>query len=419
MSSDFWRFWTGQTISRLGGSFTAFATPLLIFKLTHSGVDLGISTATSYGPWLLFGLLFGAFVDRKDRKRLMIGTDVARAAVIALIPLLGALHVLEVWQIYVIGFASATLGILFTSAEFAAIPSLVSHADLVTANGRIQASYATATVAGPLLAGVMVTTVPLTVVFSVDAASFVVSATSLGLVRAGFNQGQRPARRPTLRVDIAEGLRYVLAHPVLRNLSAMMALINFLTASVATQLVLFAKVRLQASDLRVGLLFSAGAIGAALLGLVAGRLRQYVAFGPAILGSISVQGLLVIGLALSQIYWLALVLWGTYLGLSVFFNVNTGTLRQVIVPNQLLGRVRSIASVLAWSAIPLGSLVGGYAVGWSGNVAYVYAAIGVLVVVTAGLFSVLSPLGRADRFLPGGDLEVSLQSEATLSKAVG
>src|SRR6266508_784475 len=95
LSPDFWKFWTGQTISQLGSSFTQFGTPLLVFKLTHSAVNLGIATAANFVPYLLFGLIIGAWVDRLDRKRLMISVDIARAAVIALIPLLSVLNVLE------------------------------------------------------------------------------------------------------------------------------------------------------------------------------------------------------------------------------------------------------------------------------------------------------------------------------------
>src|SRR2546430_14652880 len=113
LSADFWKFWTGQTISQLGSSFTLFATPLLIFKLTHSSVNLGIATAANFVPYLLFGLVIGAWVDRLDRKRLMIAVDLARGAVIALIPLLSTLGVLHVWHVYLVGLVSSTLTILF------------------------------------------------------------------------------------------------------------------------------------------------------------------------------------------------------------------------------------------------------------------------------------------------------------------
>src|SRR6476661_8779060 len=152
-SVDFWKFWAGQTISNLGSSFTDFALPLLIFKLTGSALNLAIASATTFLPYLLFGLPIGAWVDRVDRKRLMILTDLLRALLLASIPLLAALNQLPLWWIYTAGFLISTLSIGFDAAEFAAIPSLVAQGDttagqaLVVANGRIQASYSAATVA--------------------------------------------------------------------------------------------------------------------------------------------------------------------------------------------------------------------------------------------------------------------------------
>src|SRR5215472_12323103 len=92
---DFRKFWTGETISNLGSSFTQFALPLLVFKLTHSALNLGITTAATFVPYLLFGLLIGAWTDRVNRKRLMIVTDLLRALVIAAIPVLAMAHELR------------------------------------------------------------------------------------------------------------------------------------------------------------------------------------------------------------------------------------------------------------------------------------------------------------------------------------
>ena len=404
LSPDFWKFWTGQTISQLGSSFTQFATPLLVFKLTHSSVNLGIALAANFVPYLLFGLIIGAWVDRVDRKRMMIAVDVLRAAVIAVIPLLLVLGVLEVWHVYLVGFVSSTLTIFFEAGEFAAIPSLVGQDDLVTANGRIQASYAAGAVVGPLLAGVIVAVAPLEVVFLVDGASFLLSAFSLGLVARPFNTDTEGRERTTIRKDVVEGLRYVLNHPVLRNISAMMALFNFVDSTIYAQLVLFSKVRLDATDAQFAFLFSAGAIGTVIMGLLAGRIRKKLTFGPAALGSLMLTGWLTVAFAANRMLWVALVLWGLRSGIGVFFNINTGSLRQAIVPNHLLGRIISIAGVLAWSAIPLGGLLGGFVVEWTGNVALVYAFIGVFLSAIAVWFFFFSPLGKAERYLPGGDL---------------
>ncbi len=125
-SGDFWKFWAGQTISNFGSSFTLFALPLLVFKLTGSALSLGLVTAVEFLPYLLFGLFLGAWADRVDRKRMMILSDVARAGLIASIPALALFGGLAVWWIYAVGFLSSALKICFDAGEFA--PSRASWA---------------------------------------------------------------------------------------------------------------------------------------------------------------------------------------------------------------------------------------------------------------------------------------------------
>jgi len=400
-NSDFWKYWTGQTISNLGSSITLFALPLLVYKLTGSALNLGITTAAEFLPYLLFGLILGAWTDRVNRKRMMIGTDIARALIIASIPLLAFLGILPVWWIYIVAFIHATLTICFQAGEFAAIPSLVDQDDLVTANGRIQASYSGASILGPLLAGVLVTLVPLSALLLFDALSFLVSSFSLALIRISFNKEEK--RAPTsIRSDVAEGLRYVLSNPVLRNISIMMALVNFVGTSTYGQLIFFAKVRLQATDFQASLLYSAGSLGVVILALAAGPLRKHWSFSTVALGALMLEGILTIVFSLMRMYWAAVVLWTLIGGLGILFNINTSSLRQAIVPNHLLGRVVTIAGVLAWSAIPLGSLLGGYAISRTQNVALVYGVIGVLIFLIAFSFS-FTALGHADRYIPKQD----------------
>ena len=136
--SDFWKFLTGQTISTLGNSFTTFALPLLIFQLTGSSLNLALTVAASVLPYLFFGLVVGARVDRVNRKREMVVTDLTRAFVIASIPLASVQGFLSAWWIYAAAFLNATLSICFEAANFAAVPSLVRKDDLVTANGWVQ-----------------------------------------------------------------------------------------------------------------------------------------------------------------------------------------------------------------------------------------------------------------------------------------
>lgn len=122
LGRDFWFYFSGQAVSQLGGSFTTFALPLLVFKLTHSATNLALTTVAEFVPYLLFGLLLGAVVDRFDRKRLMLGSDIAQALVIAVIPVLAIGGLLRVEDIYAVTFVQSTLGIIFNCGEFAAIP---------------------------------------------------------------------------------------------------------------------------------------------------------------------------------------------------------------------------------------------------------------------------------------------------------
>jgi MFS family permease len=400
VSSDFIKYWVGQTISNLGSSFTQWAVPLLVFKLTGSPLSLGLATAAVFLPYLLFGLVIGAWMDRVDRKRTMIGLDLVNAAVILSIPLAAQLGHLSVWLIYAVAFIQSTVFIAFQAGEFAAIPSLVATDDLVTANGRIQATFSAAQVAGPLLAGLMVSFLSIAWVMAFDAGSFVISSVSLALVRRSFNvPGDEEKEPTTILHDIREGLVYVIGHPILRNISLMMALINFVGATTFTQLVLFAHERLDAGPREVGILFAAGSAGVVVTGLLAGRLRKRFSFTALAMTSLMLMGGLEVVFAGMRWFWVAIPVWAAVQGLGILFNINTGSLRQAIVPNQLLSRILSIAGVLAWSAIPAGALVGGAIVEATDNVALVYGVIGIINICIAAFFRFFTALGDAERYV--------------------
>jgi MFS family permease len=400
---DFQKYWAGQTISNLGSAVTGFALPLIVYKLTGSALNLGISTATSFLPYLLFGLVLGAWVDRVNRKRLMIATDLGRGALIASIPVLALSGWLPVWWLYAVGFLHTTLTIAFEAAQFAAIPALVGRDDLVAANGRIQASYSAAGVAGPLLAGLLVGTMAVDQLLWFDALSFAVSALLLALIATRFNAtAGMPGQKLHLGRDVAEGLRYVWRHPVLRNIAVMMALVNFVSIMTGAQLVAFAKEQLAATDGQVVWLYAAESAGMVVGALLVARLHKHFSFSALILGALVFTGLATVDLALTIYYWPALVLCGIVSGSAIIFNINTGSLRQAIVPDNLLGRVQTSGRVLAWSTIPLGSLVGGWAISATGNIGLVFGLVGLSQIVIPLAFA-LTALGHADRYLPSSE----------------
>ncbi len=393
---DFRLFWSSQTISSLGSSFTTFALPLLVFKLTGSAVGLALTTVTGFLPYLVFGLVIGAWVDRLDRRKTMICADLGRLVLIGTIPAFAWLGILHLPWVYLAAFLNTTLWIICTAAESAAIPSLVSKPGLMAANGRLQGSYAAAQVLGPLLAGALIGNgIPVTAVFLADSVSFGISAAIMAFVRTPFNPERAARRGSRVLADVRAGLAYVFANPVLRGVALVAALFNLLGATTWSQLVLFAHTRLNASDSRISLLFAGASAGTALLLLAAGRLNRRFSFLSMTLGALVVWSCLVLVLALSTDFWIAAGAWAAAAGLPSLYAVRTLALRQEIVPEYFLARVQTVAQVLAWSAQPLGALLGAWAIQVTGHIAIVYAVCASLVLLVALIY--WRPLGRAAR----------------------
>lgn len=397
--NDFWKFWTGQTISTLGSSFTSFALPLLIFNLTGSSLNLALTVVATVLPYLFFGLVIGAWVDRVNRKRLMMVTDLARTLVIASIPLAFLAGFLSVWWIYAVAFLNSALTIGFDAANFAAVPSLVHQEELMIANGRVQAGYSIAKVGGPLLGGLLIIVVPLPSLLLIDAFSFLISACSLMLITTNFNSAIDGKQTQTsLHQDVVEGLRYVLKHPILSWITLLLLLVNFILPTASAQLVFFAKQWFAASDAQIGLLYACGSLGTVLFSLVAGRFRKRWSLGTIALGALMLEGTFTTLTAITHWYWLLLLLWALRGGADVLFIISTYSLTQTVVPNQLFGRVITVVRVLTWSTASLGALLGGLAIERTQQVALVYAVIGFLIFGIALVFF-LTPLGHTERYL--------------------
>jgi MFS family permease len=408
-AGDFWIFWTGQTISQIGSTLTGTALPLLVFKLSGSALDLGVASAATWVPYPLFGLFIGAWVDRVNRKGLMIGLDLARAAVLAVLPLLALFGHLPIWWLYLVTFINSTLTVGFQGATNAAIPSMVAQDDLLKANGRIQASAPFATIIGPLLAVLLLAATSLQVVLWCDALTFVISAISLALIKTSFNAVAPLARSKTsLLRDILEGLRYVLTQSVVRTLALFSLLANLAVAVLYPQIVFYAKQVLFASDAQVSQFFTAAGIGAVIFMLSAAFLQKRLSYGVILLGSILLSGVCVLALIATRLYWVELVCFGLLFGLIGLYDVAFDSILQAIAPNQLLGRVLTFTSVLAIFSVPISSILGGLVIDQVKNVLLVFGVLGVFLVGLALVF-VRSPLTRVeDSLAPARPVDATL-----------
>lgn len=398
---DFRLFFGGQFVSNIGNSITDFALPLLIYQLTGSELGLGLAFAIRMVPYLLFGLPIGAWVDRLDRKKLMVVSDLLNAALLLPIPILGLAGVLPVWLIFAFLFVSSSLAIVFETGQFAAVYSLVDGDDLVRANGRLRAGYQITSVIGAPIVGLLIWLgARLEAVVLLDAVTFLVSALALMAVGRSFNPPAEDEPTPVASIlsDIGEGLRFVIGNPLMRATLTMSAVINLTTTVVPATIIAFGTERLGASEFQLSMLTAAGALGAVALAISAAPLRQRFSFLTVTLVAIVAAGALLVGVALSTSFWVALPFWGLAFGMTILFNICLTSLWQQITPPRMMGRMMASAQVLSWSVIPVGAFGGSLIARQTGHLEIVYLFAGLSMIVVAAVFFSATALRHPTRY---------------------
>ncbi|WP_426364281.1 MFS transporter [Streptomyces sp. E-08] len=360
---DFRRLWIGDTVSQAGTAVTVLALPLVaIGPLRASPFEAGLLVMCEYLGVLLLGLPAGAWVDRMRRRRVMIVGDVARAVLLASLPLAAWLGVLTLPQLYGVAFALSVCTAFFDIAYQSHLPELVDDDRLVEANVALEASRTVTAAGGPGAAGALVAAVTAPVALAVDALSFLASALLLTRIR---RPDPRPAKAPgaRLRAEIAEGLRFVFRDRLLRALTLTAAISNLCGTIGTSMLLVLLAGDLGLSPFLCGLVFTAEALGGFLGSLLTTRISARLGEVRAMGASVVVSGVLWL-LALPFFhadgrYAVACVLQG--LGWTAFmtFKINTVALRQRRTPAPLLGRVTATFRFVVWGCMPLGALAGG------------------------------------------------------------
>lgn len=363
---DFLKFWAGQSISACGSQVSGLAIPLTaVLVLNADAGQMGLLAAADTAPFLLLGLLVGVWVDRLPRRLTLVATDVARAALLASIPVCALLGVLRMEQLYALGFLLGTLSTVFDVTYQSFLPSLVERGELVEANSKLEVSRSVAQIGGPALAGALVQRVSAPLTITLDALSFLASATFVALVRAPDALMSTNVERQTIQAQVAEGLRAVVGSPLLRSIALCAATLSFFLSMPFAIYVLYVTRDLGITPVVLGMIFSAGSVGALLGALAAGRAPHLLGLGPTVVTALLLGGvgnlfaplagslpavsvpLLVVG---QGIFWFGFVV----------YNVNQLSLRQAITPDRLQGRTGASMRVLVWGTMPLGSLAGGF-----------------------------------------------------------
>lgn len=385
LNPDFNKLWLGQSISEFGSRITRSGIPLIaVITLGASPAQMGILTAVASLPVLLLGLFVGVWVDRLRRRPIMIGVDLVRLALLLTIPAAALSGHLSIELLYVILAALSVLGLVFETAYRAYLPSVVEREQIVEGNSRLSTSDALAEIGGPAVAGVLIQVIsaPLAIIF--DALTFLFSASSFALIRKPEAKPKPSADTPSVLREIADGVRVIARDPVLRTLAISLGLRSFFGSFYGTLYDLYGIRDLGLTPGILGFLIAAGGIGALVGALIASRIQKRFGLGRILVGALLING--VVGL-LTPLAGGSILLASAMLaiaqivgdGAMIVYWINALSLRQLIVPDHLLGRTNASFGFLAEGVAPIGALIAGVlATGIGARMTLLIAVVGIL-----------------------------------------
>jgi MFS family permease len=383
LGSNYWKLWTTSAVSNFGDGVSTIAYPWLASAVTRDPVQISLIAVATRLPWLIFTLPAGVITDRADRRKLMVAMDTFRlllTLIVAFVVLAGRNllaspgHIAAgtasppahqaAWLALLYGTALAFgfAEVLRDNAAQTLMPALVSTDDLERANGRLWgAEMVMNSLAGPPIGGLLIA-VAFALPFFVDAGTFAFSAVGLMLIVGTYRSERAPSGRVAWRTEIAEGVRWLWKHRLLRTLAIVLGVMNAMFSMALATYVLFVQEILRLDATKFGLLLTAGAIGGAVGSVVAPRVSRAIGSGTSLFVSLIGSGVTlgVTGLVSSAAIVWVMFLFGSFL--AVLWNVITVSLRQTIIPGHLLGRVNSVYRFFGWGMIPIGSLLGGIVV---------------------------------------------------------
>lgn len=353
---SFTRLWLAQFVSQFGSGLTLIAAGLLVYRQTGSALSVGLLLAVTVIPSLLLGLLAGAMVDRGDRRRMMIATDLVRAVLVGLIPLLTAHGTLWLYLLVMLGGAANQF---FDPAFESALPETAPERELDSANTLMTVSTTAAQTLGFAAAG-LISVVSLQWAFALDALSFLVSAALLWGVRLA-PAAPNPAPARSVVGEVKAGLKIVRECAPLRSLFLLTAPILLLFGQFNALILPFAVHSLHAGPVVYGLFEGVPVIGNVVGGLllvyVMGRLKAGQWITVSLIGMGALQ---VVAGSLHSVPGAVLCLMGVGL-----FNVPLTFARRSLVQRevepQARGRVGSALFVVRDVFLVAGSVLAGLA----------------------------------------------------------
>ena len=381
---DFLTVLFGQGISSFGDSITNTAMPLLVLALTGSGFAMGVVGVLTTLPDLIVGLPAGAYADRWDRRRMMFWADLGRFFLTGLVPISVALGGPTLVVIFAVTFPMNVLRVLWLAAYTASVPGLVGRAEVPRANAIFEAVFNVGWIIGPALAGFLAAIIGPGATIAIDAVTFLISAGTMLLVRRPLRAEARTVETHIL-ADIREGVAYVVRQPTLRACIALWTTTSVIDAGLTTAIIYYVTVSLGLGSAVVGTVLSGWALGSLAGSVVAARLA-FRATGPVMLVGAVVSGacLLVIASGVSVPVMIAVAFIEG--GVNSIILVAYITMRTLLSPDAMLGRVGATARTVSVGLTPIGALATGILLDSLGG-AETLAIMGVALAITGVAFA--------------------------------
>ena len=361
---DFVLLWTGQAVSMLGSRVSSIAYPFLVLSLGHSAGDAGLVGFVAALPYLLFQLPAGVWVDRVDRKRLMIGCDVIRGVALASVVVAVALGAATLAQIAAVAFVEGAMFVAFTAAERSAIANVVEPGQLTAALSMNEARTRAAGLAGQPL-GAFLFGLGRALPFLFDALSYLASVVTLALVKSELQAEREPRRRNFLR-ELGEGFGWLGRHRFLLDASISVSLGNLVVRANQLLIIVLATEQGIGAGI-VGLMLATAGFGGVLGSMVAPRVEGLLGPRAVVIGSAVIWAVLFPLFTGNTNPWVFGFAWGGASFVGAIWNVVVGSYQLSLVPDELRGRVASIGGLMAYGAMALGALLSGVLISTAGT----------------------------------------------------
>jgi MFS family permease len=369
-----------SAFANLGDGIAKVAFPLLAVQVTQDPLLIAGLSVAQFLPWLLFGVLTGALLDRIDRRKAVVVANLVRATVVGLVALLVQLDAGTIWVVYAAALLVGTAETVADSATHVLIPAVVERDGLAGANSKLQA----AEIVGQTFLGAPVGSLTFALFaafpFYVDSVAFALGAVLLAVL-PGTYRPQRAATASTspaagVRADIVQGLRWVRHHAVVARLVVIAGLTGLVSEMAQAQLVLYALDDLGLDEAAFGLFGLGGGVGGLLGAALASRLLDRLGDTVTLLIGLTGGGAAFLAMGLVTDPIVAGVLFGLFAGTVVTVNVLLATARHTLVPEELLGRVLGVWRTVVWGSLPVGALLGGLTTRWLGSASATFVVSG-------------------------------------------